>query len=273
MGSPLKLLSIGCGNMGAAILSGVLARQPDAQIVAVDPAIDRARSLLPEAGAISVVASLQELGAFRPDMTILAIKPQHFQDLAAKGALAAVVQGGTVVSIMAGIGSGAIEECLPGAAVVRVMPNLPALVGQGMTVGYGASDLTSNARCQVEDVFRSVGDFQWLEQEAQIDLCTAVAGSGPGYIFAVAHHFEQAACAAGLSASDARRLVRQVLLGSAILLGQETRSALDLKAAVTSQGGTTAAGLAILEQEVGLAPLFREAVAAAHARAIELSAG
>lgn len=140
-----------------------------------------------------------------------------------------------------------------------------------MTVGYADKSITSDDCSRVEAVFRCVGDFAWLPQEEQINAATAVAGSGPGYVFSFAHHMLMAAVATGMNEVLADRLVRKTLLGASTLLASDQRSLLALKEAVTSKAGTTEAGLAVFEAKGGLADLCQRAVAAAQMRAAELS--
>ncbi len=272
MSDTLTILSLGCGNMGAALLSGMLARFPQAQVIAVDPSVARAQSLLPDTPRARVVASLAEAGDVAPDLTLIAVKPQQFQDLAATAGFAERLASGVTVSIMAGTPLATLAKSLNSDRVVRVMPNLPAQVGAAMTVGFAPGSLSHTDRDLVQTAFEAAGAFAWLEEEAQIDACTAVAGSGPGYIFAIAEYFEQAAQAEGLSPALARQLVRQTLLGAAMMLTSDTRDAAELKASVTSKGGTTAAGLAVLEGETALPQLMTKAIRAAHDRARALSA-
>ncbi|WP_410217675.1 pyrroline-5-carboxylate reductase family protein [Paracoccus sp. (in: a-proteobacteria)] len=141
-----------------------------------------------------------------------------------------------------------------------------------MTVAYAEERNTPDDRSQVDAVFRCVGDFAWLPLEDQIEAATAVAGSGPGYVFAFSHHMLRAAMATGMSEELADRLVRQTLLGASTPPTSDQRLPLAVKKAVTSKAGATEAALAIFEAEGGLANLCRPAVAAAQNRSIELSA-
>lgn len=273
MARKLHILSLGCGNMGAAILSGILARFPEAEVLAVDPSVERARSLLPATDRAVVVSTLDEVRDFAPDLTMVAVKPQQFSDLVAEAALADRVASGVVVSIMAGTPLATLRAALGAVPVVRVMPNLPAQVGAAMTVGFAGAEVKDAQRDLVQTAFEATGAFRWLESEDEIDAATAVAGSGPGYVFAIAEYFEAAARAEGLDAETARLLVRQTLLGAALMLSSDDREAQALKEAVTSKGGTTAAGLAVLEAAEALPKLLPAAIRAAHARARALAEG
>ncbi len=264
----MRLLSLGCGNMGAAILSGVARQNPDAEIGAIDPNTDSARAKLPATAGAACFASADEAREFRPDIVLLAVKPQQFTAIATD--LGALWSGALIVSVMAGTTVQSIADALGARRVVRVMPNLPAMIGAGMSVGY-ADGIRDADRDQVARVFQAVGAFRWLQSEAQIDACTAVSGSGPGYLFAFAAWLEQAATAEGLPPELAAALTRQTLYGAALMLRDDPRTATALQQAVTSKGGTTAAGLAVLEAAGALPELLPAAVRAAHQRARELS--
>ncbi|MEJ1990245.1 MAG: pyrroline-5-carboxylate reductase [Maritimibacter sp.] len=263
----MRLLFVGCGNMGAAIAAGALRKLPATKITVVDPNVERARGLLP-AGGVEFHGELQDVADEAFDATILAIKPQQFHALPGSSL---PKNCGALISIMAGVTLDGMQTKLGTNRIVRTMPNLPALVARGMTVGIAAANVSKADKALVSDIFEGSGRFEWLESEDQIDSVTAVAGSGPGYIFAFAHHMIEAARAEGLPDDLADTLVRQTLLGAAELLHSDARSALELKQAVTSKGGTTEAGLAVFEAEAGLSALCRRGVAAARARAEELA--
>lgn len=264
----MKILFVGCGNMGAAIAAGALRKIPGLALSVVDPDVARAQALLPD-DRVTFHADITAVRDETFDATVLAIKPQMFHALP-EDALPA--QGfGLVVSIMAGVTLAGLQHKLGHSRIVRTMPNLPALVGAGMTVGYAAPDLAAGDRPVVETLFAGSGQFAWLPEETLVDSATAVAGSGPGYVFAFAEHMIAAAQAVGLEAELADRLVRQTLLGAASLLHSDPRTAAELKQAVTSKKGTTEAGLGVFEGPGGLPDLCRSGVAAARDRAQELS--
>ncbi|MBK3425129.1 pyrroline-5-carboxylate reductase family protein, partial [Methylobacterium ajmalii] len=155
--------------------------------------------------------------------------------------------------------------------VVRAMPNLPASIRRGAT-GAAASPETSEAQRRTAHALLSgVGLVEWLDSEDLIDAVTAVSGSGPAYVFLLAEALAAAGVAAGLPAEVADRLARQTVAGAGELLGQSAEEPGTLRQNVTSPGGTTAAALGVLMAGDGLAPLMRDAVAAAKARAEELA--
>jgi len=269
MAGPLQLLFIGCGNMGAAIVGGALRNLPGVHITALDPEVDRARSLLPPGAEVDLHGSLSEISGIRPDLTILGTKPQTFPTLADE--LVGLIRQAPVVSIMAGISLDRLNERLAPAPVVRVMPNLPALVGQGMSLGCTSADIPPELARLVETLFSSIGGFAWAVDEIEFEKANPVFASGPGFVFAFAEQLILAAVSQGVPQDLAERLVIQTITGSAEMLSKDPRGATGLKRAVSSPGGTTLAGLAILEGEDGLPKILPEMLAAAHRRALELA--
>lgn len=263
------ILVVGCGNMGAALADSYARRHPTAKVVALDRDPERARALLPADSPVIVLGSFAALAGLQPSLVILALKPQVLGDVLPD--FVALCIDALVVSIAAGVGRARLASLL-GAhrRVVRAMPNLPVVVGEGMTTLYGTG-LSVADRRQAEAVFAAVGQTAWVADEAAIDLATAVAGSGPAYFFAFVEHLAAAGTAAGLPTELAGRLARQTCIGAAALLREDPRSAAALKAAVCSPGGTTQAGLAAMETADGLAAISRLGVAAAYRRAGELA--
>lgn len=269
---PLSVLMLGCGNMGAAIASALACTHPSVRITAVDPDVERARQFLLSSSSIDIVAGCGELAECTFDVCLVAVKPQHVA--AALQAAGPVLNDALIVSIAAGIPLSGLQQAAPDLRrFVRVMPNLPALAGKAMSVGYSdASRLSAEDRAIVESIFAALGAFRWLDTEAQIDLATGVTGSGPGYVFAFTEHLQHAAERLGFSPELAAHFARETVIGAARLLEQDARSAHDLKVAVTSPGGTTAAGLAILEKPTALPATLAATVKAAADRAAQLAA-
>ncbi len=266
---PLSVLMLGCGNMGAAIASALASHHPSTRVTAVDPNVERARQLLSSTGAIDVVADCADLAGRSFGVCLVAVKPQHVVE--ALQAAAGSLNGTLVISIAAGVPLIRLQDAVPSLRrFARVMPNLPALASTAMSVGY-SSRLGADDRAIVEGIFTAVGAFRWLDSEAQIDLATGVTGSGPGYVFAFTEYLQRAAEQLGFSPELAAHFARQTVIGSARLLEQDTRSAHDLKVAVTSPGGTTAAGLAVLENPTALPAALATTVKAAADRAALLA--
>jgi pyrroline-5-carboxylate reductase len=174
-----------------------------------------------------------------------------------------------VLSIMAGkTVAGLLGLVGEGASVVRAMPNTPAAVRQGITVGYPGPGVTEAQRALCDALLAAIGEVAWVDDEGLIDPVTAVSGGGPAYVFLLAELLEQAAVEQGIPAALARRLARVTVSGSGALLAASDQDAADLRAAVTSPGGTTQRALAVL-MEAWPGPMS-QAIAAATARSREL---
>ena len=264
------LLLAGAGKMGGAILSGLLARGLDARSVIVqdpDPARPVA-DLLAENG-IDVLPVIDELTQ-PPGVILVAVKPQVMDEVMPGLAKLAGPQT-LLVSIAAGRRLAAFERYLPGGAIVRAIPNTPAAIGRGITAAVANGNVTPVQRALADDMLSAVGEVVWVEDESLMDAVTAVSGSGPAYVFLLAECLAEAGRAAGLDARLAERLARATVAGSAALLEASDLSAAQLRANVTSPGGTTAAALEILGGVDGLQKLMTAAVAAATKRGRELA--
>lgn len=279
---------VGGGNMGAALLAGMLASGAfdPVGLVVVEPLAARRDELADRFPGVAVTAEV-------PTATnaVIAVKPP---DVAAV-AVAAVRQGARrVLSIAAGITTAAIETAIEGSgaaavdaavdaavaaavdaavdvvAVVRAMPNTPSLVGRGVAAICGGRDAGPDDLAWAESVLGAVGICVRLD-ESQFDAVTAVTGSGPAYVFFVAEALTDAGLAAGLPAEVLGPMITQLLVGSAELLARDG-DPVALRAMVTSPGGTTAAGVEVLERR-DVRGIVAEVVAAATARSRELGAG
>ena len=255
---------VGVGSMGAALVEGLLAADhpPDAIILVdrnrqkLDAFVGRGVTLASDVGAISVA-----------DWVIVAVKPHAM--VATLGSLVAHLKpSATVISVAAGIDTGAIEAELGPVAVVRAMPNTPALVGEAMTGVSGGRHVAPDQLQGACDILGAVGEVA-VVSEAQLDALTAISGSGPAYLFYVAEALVDAAVAQGLSPDLSDRLVRQTLRGAALLLDASASDAAELRRRVTSKGGTTQAAVAAFD-EADLKATFGTAVAAATERSRQL---
>jgi pyrroline-5-carboxylate reductase len=265
---PASLTLVGAGKMGGAMLSGWLGGGLDpTRTSVVDPA--PAPEIVDLCAVRGIALNPERVPA--ADALILAIKPQGLD--AAAAALASLAGPDTlVVSILAGKTIANIKARLPGVrAVVRAMPNLPASIGRGATGAVASPETSPAQRAGADALLRAAGLVEWLDDEALIDALTAVSGSGPAHVFLLAEALAEAGVAAGLPAEMAARLARATVAGAGALLDQDPRDAGQLRRDVTSPGGTTEAALTVLMRPDGLPALMREAVAAAHRRAGELS--
>ncbi|TXG91976.1 pyrroline-5-carboxylate reductase [Rhodococcus rhodnii] len=263
-----RIAVIGGGRIGEALVSGLLAaRHPVKDLVVGERAEERARELADRYG-VRVTDTVDAVDGAH--VIVVAVKPADVEATVAQISQADL-DGSTeqlLVSLAAGIPTSFYEKRLPaGFPVVRVMPNTPMLVGEGMSVLAPGRHVQSGQLDLIEGILSSVGRVATVP-ESQIDAVTAVSGSGPAYVFLVAEAMIDAAVALGLGRPVARELVVQTLCGSAAMLG-EGDSATELRAAVTSPGGTTAAALRELEAG-GLRTAFYDAVDAAARRSAEL---
>ncbi len=263
-----RLLLLGAGKMGSAMIDGWLARGLDPRKLAViEPQPANSVKALARRGV-----ALNPSGKLSPaSAVVIAVKPQSAPEAVAS--LAPFVGKGTLaVSIMAGRPLRFLEQALPqGTAIVRSMPNTPAAIGRGITVACPNGKVTPRQRKVAADLLAAIGKVEWVSDEGLMDAVTAVSGSGPAYVFLLAEAMAQAGIAAGLPQDLAMTLARETVAGSGELLNQSPLDAATLRQNVTSPGGTTAAALALLMGDRGLAQLMEQAIAAATARSRELA--
>ena len=264
------LVFIGGGNMGRSLIGGLIARgMSPARIVAIDPSAAIRTGLANDFGIRTAADATAVPG--EAALVLLAVKPQIMREVCRS--LAPSLPGHAVaVSIAAGITSTQLEAWLGGQrAVVRAMPNTPALLGAGAT-GLFANAHTSQAqRLLAGEVLDAVGISVWLEDESRMDVVTALSGSGPAYFFLLAEALQEAAIEQGLPEAAARALVSQTCLGAGRMLLESGEDATELRRRVTSPGGTTQAALESFAQD-GFAAIVARAVEAATRRGAALSA-
>ena len=260
-----RLVLLGCGKMGSAMLEGWLERGlcPD-QVAVLEPApSDWLKGLAGRGLALNP----EEPGD--ADVAVLAVKPQMMGEAAPR--LKHLAGRGTLfVSIAAGTPIAAFEELFgAGTAIVRAMPNTPAAIGQGIIALIGNARAGEDEMATVEALMRAVGRTVRLEREEQMDAVTGLSGSGPAYVFHMIEAMAAAGEAEGLAPDLAMELARATVTGAGALAARSPESAEQLRVNVTSPGGTTAAGLEMLMAE--LPDLMRRTVAAAAARSRELA--
>lgn len=265
----MRIGVIGGGFMGEAIVGGVLRdgmAQPSG--VTVSDIAEPRRAYLQQQYGVSVTAE-NAAAAQGADLLVLGVKPQDFSSVAA-GLRGRLDASQTVLTIMAGVPLQRVAEELGHPAVVRAMPNTAAFVGQAMSVWTASEAVPAAGREAALRLLRALGREVYVSDEKYLDMATAVNGSGPGFIFLFLEALIDAAGRIGLPREMAEELAVQTLLGSATLARQLDKSAAELRAMVTSKGGTTATGLQVLE-EAGLHDAVAGAVRAAYQRAQELS--
>lgn len=263
------LVLLGCGRMGSALLNGWLA-------AGINPGSVRIHEPAPSDALRELVAATEL--TLNPDLppndgavSVIAVKPQVID--AALAAVAPVAgAGGLCLSIAAGITISRLAASLPGGRVIRCMPNTPAEIGRGITALAAGPGLTETDRQIATGLMAAVGEAVWFEDESDLDAVTAVSGSGPAYVFHLIECLAAAGEAEGLAPELSLALARATIDGAGALAMTSEKSPTQLRAEVTSSGGTTAEGLKELAHpETGLGPLMKRTVAAATRRSRELA--
>ncbi|MEP9385977.1 pyrroline-5-carboxylate reductase [Mesorhizobium sp. KR9-304] len=266
----VRVLLVGCGNMGYAMLSGWLSsgKLAASETLVVEPNEDL-RHRAGRLGSI-VAASNGELpGNLSPDIIVIAVKPQVIREVVAgyKG----FAGKSTFLSIAAGTATATFTEILgAGAAVMRCMPNTPAAIGKGMMVVFSNPDVAEKTKAFVGDLLSASGEVATINDEGLMDAVTAVSGSGPAYVFHFIECLTAAAEKAGLPPETAKLLAMQTVYGAASLAATSREDPAVLRKQVTSPNGTTAAALDVLMSGDRLKTLLADAVEAARARSVEL---
>ena len=269
--NPASIAFVGCGNLGMAILSRAIASE------VIDPAtsvvIERDADRRAQASKLGVRATADAAAARGAQLVVLAVKPQHFLEVAE--AIGAISNATCVVSVMAGWSSATIRAALSGGGahasgprVVRAMPNMAAQVGVSMTAIAQGAGASSDDVADALRLFSAIGKAVEIREEL-MDAAVAAVGSAPAYLFLLAEAQIAAAQDMGLSAATARAMAIESLLGAATLLASDGREPAQLRAAVTSAGGTTAAAMRVFDQG-GFTVMVAAAMEAARARSAEL---
>lgn len=258
---------IGAGNMASSLIHGLLNKGiAGEKIVAAD--VDQAK-LNAFASSCGIVASTAKELVEQADIVVLAVKPQVMKNVCVE--LADRSSQPLFISVAAGVSLASLREWLGGSpAIVRCMPNTPALVGKGATGLFANDAVNATLRDAAGQVLSAVGISVWVDQESDLDTVTAVSGSGPAYFFLFMEAMQEAAQKMGMSEELARLLVLQTAAGAAELAAQSDDSVAELRRKVTSPGGTTEQ--AILQFESGeLRALVNKALKAARDKSVELS--
>ncbi len=266
--SDASICFIGGGNMATSLIGGLIASgRPAADITVSEPDEGR-RQALNERFGVQVVADNTAVTA---DVVVLAVKPQILGPVCREMGPGLAPRSPLVISIAAGIRVDSIARWLGfDAAIIRAMPNTPALLGCGASGLFANRHVTSTQRDQGESILRAVGLTQWVTEEAQMDAVTAVSGSGPAYVLMLMEAMAEAGVNMGLAPATARLLVMETAFGAAKMAMESAETPAELRARVTSPGGTTQAATRHLE-EGGFRQLVGEALERARARAATLA--
>ena len=265
-----KIAFIGGGNMARSLIGGMIATGISNQNISVsEPKADLRKKLNEDFG----VNALEEnssavMGA---DVVVFAVKPQILQDVATSLSSLVTKARPLLISVAAGVTSSSIERWVGSQpALIRIMPNTPALIGAGISALYANSNVSDDQRALAEKIMAAVGKTIWIKEETLMDAVTAVSGSGPAYFFYVMQAIHDAAVREGLDAQTARLLSLETALGAARLAVESTEDPGSLQKQVTSPGGTTEAAIKVLNDS-GVRDTLQQAVSAARARGGELA--
>ncbi|SMR41449.1 unnamed protein product [Zymoseptoria tritici ST99CH_1A5] len=270
-----KISFIGGGNMAAAIISGLISKNFSKSQITVSEPWEVNRQKMADLGVQTTTNNLE--AATGANIIILAVKPQVAkavcEELGSSDWTGA--ERPVLVSIAAGITRKSLAEWSTGKdgkalPIVRVMPNTPALLGEGASGLYAGDEVSETQRKQVDALLQSVSRAtEWVEKEELLDVVTGLSGSGPAYFFAFVEHLIESATALGLGREQATRLAAQTCLGAGKMLVESSETPTQLRKNVTSPNGTTQAALETLEKE-GLKEIVDKAVKAATSRSEEL---
>ena len=262
---------IGGGNMARSLIAGLIRQGvPAAHIHVAEPVAELRQALAADFG-VQVHDNASDAAA-QGGTWLLAVKPQVLREVCQSLQALAQASRPLVVSIAAGITSAQLQRWLGGdLAVVRAMPNTPALLGAGVTGLFATPSVDTQQHARAEQVLASAGRTVWIDSEGLMDSVTAVSGSGPAYVFLLAEAMEAASVSEGLSPAASRTLVLQTILGAARMLTESDETPAELRRRVTSPNGTTQAAIETF-QAGGFEALVAKAVHAATVRGGELSA-
>jgi len=265
-----NVLLVGCGKMGGALLRGWLQKGLLLENVLV---IEPSGKVLSEGcDDVAVVSSVDDLAdGYRPDVIVLAVKPQMFPDVLP---CYSHFSDAVFLSIAAGPSLAKMANLLgDDKAIVRAMPNIPALIGRGMSAFISGNRVSDDQEEVCASLLAAAGEVCRLSDEGQMDAVTAISGSGPAYVFHFVEALAEAGRELGLPLDMARLLARETVVGSAAVMGESKDvSEKKLREQVTSPGGTTQAGLSVLMAEnEGLGDLLQRTTLAAKSRSIELN--
>jgi len=266
----LKVRFVGAGNMATSLIGGLLKRGfMPSQITASDPGGHQRQVVTEKFGVQSFHDNNAHFGI--PDVVVFAVKPQIMKKVVLDVANSIAETGALVISIAAGIKVEHLENWLSkDTAIVRTMPNTPALIGEGATGLYANNNVTKEQKHLTEGIMDSVGISHWVDEEFKIDVVTALSGSGPAYFFLFMEYMQKTAIELGLSPEVAAKLTEQTALGSAILAQRSADDITVLREKVTSPNGTTEAALKSFKNS-GLEHTINQALKAANDRSIQLS--
>ncbi len=265
-----KIGFIGAGNMATSLIQGLIASGHTPENIWISDINSDSLQILSKNLNVNIADNNIAL-VNGVDVVVLAVKPQILRTVAEEIATIIGRLQPLVVSIAAGISQSSLTQWLgEEVAIVRCMPNTPALVLTGATALHANSNVNDEQRDSAENILRAVGISLWLDNEAELDTVTAVSGSGPAYFFLLMEAMESAARELGLNEHQARLLILQTALGAAKIALESNESPEQLRKRVTSPGGTTQAAIECFEQK-GFSAIVNQAIHAAHNRSVSMA--
>jgi pyrroline-5-carboxylate reductase len=265
-----KILLIGCGNMGGAMLNAWLKKWDARNFCVVAPS-ENTRTPLAAQGVTTAATPNDIPDSFKPDIVLIAVKPQMMGEVLPLYKKFAD-QKATFVSIAAGKTIAYMEKILGTTSpIIRTMPNTPSAIGKGVTAAFANGNTSSEMKKICDELLKENGTVIWMDNEEQIDPLSAISGSGPAFLFHFVESLEAAAINLGLPANMAKILAKETVIGSAELLNQSDDSPTQLRINVTSPKGSTEAGLKyLMDNKQGLTELMKQTTEASTNRAKEL---
>ena len=262
-----RVFFLGAGKMATALAGGMIRQgYPAAKLCAFDVSVSAAEAFTQQTGVAAQSAQAEEMAA-SADIILLAVKPQYLAE-ALKPFSSGQIKNKLIISIVAGVPLSALADLTEAGRIIRVMPNTPALVGKG-AAAYAVSHGASNEdAAKAEAILGSVGYFCRLPEKL-IDAVTGLSGSGPAYVFDFILALSDGGVRCGLPRAEATKLAAMTVMGAAAMVLETGEHPAILRDQVTSPGGTTIAGLSVLERN-GFRAAAADAVAAAAARSAEL---
>tara|TARA_B100001057_G_scaffold9584_1_gene8999 strand:- start:4638 stop:5459 length:822 start_codon:yes stop_codon:yes gene_type:complete len=272
MNDSQKLLIIGLGKMGGSLLEGLISEKlPNIEISVVEPHLNEVYKDLVIKNT-NHFSSIDKINSFDFDIVIFAIKPQIVKEVCEHILLLSNGKYFSIISILAGTKIKTFERFFINYPVIRTMPNLAASEGSSITALYGNSFIDNDFKVLTENIFSKIGEYFWIKNEDDIDIITAISGSGPAYYFYLTECLSSIANEMGLKDIDTNKLSKIVAKGSSDLMLSTSKTANQLKENVTSKGGTTEAAFEILDgSEKTFYNLLKCAIKNAVKRSKELS--
>ena len=270
----LKILLIGCGNMGGSLLEGIVKSYDNFNLIdVVDPVINDSYKKKFKTSSTNFYSDISLLkGSISYNSIIIATKPNNYIEILKNLKNNIIVNEETlIISILAGIKIKKIEDVIGSVPIIRAMPNIAASVAEGMTALIGSKIVKNNEIDTANMIFQSIGNKIWLENEGQMDSFTAISGSGPAYFFYFTECLHKIAIDEGFSEDLAKQISEQIIIGSGKLIKDSNIGVAQLRKNVTSPNGTTEAALKVLSGDDGLLNKLREAIEKAKKRSIEIA--